>query len=422
MSLKLLRLAFLITTCTASPPALHSSRILSGMRAPSHGYRKMFRSALMISHKRSIDKQSTGVSAIHHSVHHRARKGISFDAITAPQFDSTAMTDVDAMLNTSVERSNSTVVTSNNGVRSEPSPIFDVVGSSSSVHNASLKSARISVNFPLVSSAIGGILLIISTLLIIRCRRRARMGQTSPYSTAGRRWWFGSSEKEKLLFIRVPPPTMPLKGILIRNPSDYPPTPTDAYFDRMSVTSSQMSMIINKLPKSYNSGLGDGVLDELKEGGRNSPVKVATRVGPSPSDFLSNLLGLRHANSFNSDTSSASGESILPPVSPLPLPRLPPYSQCVAAPHAYVLPSLTSVHSPTPTFPPATVSPTMSLASGPRGHGLVLTGDQSAPTPSFAQWHYQRTMSRSRGVDRQFVLNDFKSPCVFRGSSPLQRL
>jgi hypothetical protein len=236
------------------------------------------------------------------------------------------------------------------------------------------------------------------TLLIV-CRRRIRARGSSDLGTAGSQGWFNSDKKDGVIFIRVPPPTVPLKGILIRNDA-FSSTPDETCSDRMSLTSSQMSVMINKLPKSYDSGLGDGVLDEVKEHGRNSPIKAAQRIGPSPSDFISNLFGLGHTDSFSSGTSSASAESTLQPSvsSSNSLPKSPPRSsQPAKVPYsAYELPPLKLVNSPQPTWPPPVASPIFGHFSGPRGHGLVLTGDQSTPAPSFAQWHHQRNLARSR--------------------------
>jgi hypothetical protein len=249
--------------------------------------------------------------------------------------------------------------------------------------------------------AIGTLALIGTTVLVVYCRRRRGRGRgrgTPSDSKAVSRRWFTSDEKEGVVIcIHVPPPTVPLKGILIQNPAPFPPTPSDPHPDRVSLTSSQFSVILNNLPKSYDSGLEDGVLDEVREGDRGSPIRPS-RIGPSPSDFLANLFG--HGDNFTPSTSAASEDLTSPSSPPLSPPQSPPYAVASTVPHrdGFPLPPAnTFTNPPTPTFPPATASPSLGIASGPRGHGLVLTGDQNGPISSFAQWHYQRTAARGRG-------------------------
>ncbi|KAF8501849.1 hypothetical protein JB92DRAFT_2975579 [Gautieria morchelliformis] len=429
MSANLLRISFLITMCIATPlslPLIHTSQTmapltLSVIRDQLRSHRPTVSSAvIMAPHKRHTRRHYSSALSVTRATY---REGVFFDVLETS--DTQPMTPGNVITSLSVEPrvlrptsikvpvlSRSTSVTATASISTGTRLVLsDAFGGPSFFHDLAMSQpAPISQPGPqsailpaFVGGAIGAVLLAALALLVVRRRRLLPRGR-SEKGKAGFRGWFKSDKKDGVIFIRVPPPSMPLKGILIRNPT-IPPTLDDACSDRMSLTSSQMSALINKLPKSYDSGLEDGVLDVAREHGKSSPVEVATRIGPSQSDFLTNLFGLGHTESFSSDTSSASGESTSPPsLSPRLLPHSPPRSQPAAARYtAYELPPLTLMNPPKPTFPPAVASPTFSRTSGPRGHGLILTGDQSAITPSFAQWHHQRSMARGRDAISRYT-------------------
>lgn len=418
MSLKLLRLSFLITMCTSTPlpsslpPASHLLSTSSDIFNHWRPQRTTVSSAVMMAtHRRRARRHYAPGLSVARATY---RKGVLYDPretegykdkvytersdITSSNVEPKSMIPRDVTSGSSTPVMATAVLLERLAVSSNafPGPISP--GSDGSqpgtISHTNLHPAVIPA---FVGSAMGAAVLTALTILVI-CRRRIRARQNSDFGTAASHSWFNSNKKDGVIFIRVPPPTVPLKSILIRNTS-FPSTPDDACSDRVSLTSSQMSVMINKLPKSYDSGLGDGVLDEVREPDRNSPNKDAQRIGPSPSDFLGNLFGLGHADSFGSGTSSMSAGSTLPPsASSHSLPKSPRRSSkpTKASCSAYELPPLKLLNSPKPTWPPPVASPILGHFSGPRGHGLVLTGDKSAPTPSFAQWHHQRNLARSR--------------------------
>lgn len=244
-----------------------------------------------------------------------------------------------------------------------------------------------------VGSAIGTLALIGVTVFVVSCRRRRARGKSGG-GIAASRHWFADEKKGTIVAIRVPQPTVPLKGILIQNPTSFPPSSSDPHLNRLSLTSSQFSVVVTNLPKSYDSGLEDGVLEEARKGDEGLQIR-ASRIGPSPSDFLVKLFGQAD------DLTPSPSQNLAPPSQSAPHSPAtsPPRVVAPTAPHCNDSPLLTHafLNSPTPTVTHNTASPSLGVVSGPRGHGLVLTGDQHVPVPSFAQWHYQKAAVRSRG-------------------------
>jgi len=152
-------------------------------------------------------------------------------------------------------------------------------------------------------------------------------------------------------------------------------------------------MIVTNLPKTYDSSLEDGVVEEAWKGEEASQIR-ASRIGPSPSDFLK-LFG-KADDLTPSPSQNMTSPSQSPPHSPA---TLPPRVVASAAPHrddSSVL-AHAFLNSPTSAFGHTTTSPNLGTVSGPRGHGLVLTPEQHVPALSFAQWRYQRAAARGRG-------------------------
>ena len=418
MSRTLVRLSFLITMCTSTPlplPLIHASQIISTLTVSVIGAQLQLQrtvvssAAIMATHRRHSRRHLTPCLSVPRAAY---RKGVLYGSADKDMMSARRSIITSPRVEPRFLRSTNSGVLSHSEPVAAAAPIFPetflvpsdtpsagpsypaVINMSqpSPVSHPRLHPAFIPV---FVGSAMGAVLLAALTFFIVYWKRIRARGRTKR-SIRGFRGFFNSNKKNDVVFIRVPPPALPLKSILIRNPSQSPAF-DDPSSDRMSVTSSQMSMIINKLPKSYDSGLEDGVLDEGREHGGSSSIRVATRIGPSPSDFITNLFGLSNADSFSSESSSTSGKPTLPPSLSSPILRQSPSrSRTVnVITSAYELPPLTLANSPKPAFPPAVASPTLSHTSGPRGHGLVLTGDSSL-TPSFAQWHHQRNMARGR--------------------------
>lgn len=416
MSLRVLRLSCLITVCTsthlpstllpASPmtmsailSGLHSQPVIAGsgviMSTHIRHTRRHHTLGLSVARTTYLESFACHSPGNPHRIIH-----VEGNRTAMPTVEPRSLAPIDVL---SSIPSNSTPAVTTASAFSEIPLVSSDASSGPSFHPNSNTSESGPISHPslhpaiipaFVGSAMGAVVLTAMTLLIV-CRRRSRSQGKSEPGDAGCHSWFKSDKKDGVVFLHVPPPTVPLKGILINSP---PPIIDDnASSDRISLTSSQMSVLINKLPKSYDSGLEDGVLDEVREHGGNSSIKVVRRIGPSSSDFISTLFGLSHADSFSSSTSCASARSTIPQGVSLHLPpRSPPQSQPDnVAYSAYELPPLKLVNFPKPTWPPPVASPILGHISGPRGHGLVLTGDQSTPAPTFAQWHRQRNMARN---------------------------